>query len=530
MSDTRPRWPNQTRAFDGAIDALNRGLNRLCITSPTGTGKTQILVDLMHYAHEQSMPWILYTQRKMLYDQLCADCDAEGIDYGRRAAGHKPALLRDGQIAMIQTEKSKVFRQSARELHRARIVLVDEGHQFNSDACQELLQAHNDAGAIVILVTATPLDMVNVDELLIAGTVSEGRACGALVPAITYGCDEPDLKHIKQYQVGEDLSSADNHKAIMRPGVFGRVLEHWRAHNPEQKPTLLFGPDVKGSLYFAEQFYKAGIPAAHIDGKDVWVNGEFHPSDQEIRDQVLAMSATGEIKVICNRFVLREGLNLPWIECGIFATVFGALTSFIQSGGRLLRNCRSTGKDHVTILDHGGNWHRGFGSLNDDRVWTIGQTNHRTVGEAIDRMREKKEPEPITCPQCQRVRRGGRQCPYCGYVAQKQSRMVVQVDGTLRPVDGEIYRPRRVRRIPNDIEIFDKVYRRCYQADMTFRQAEALYARENSWAWPPRDLPLMPKEPGDWWRKVRAVPTESLIRPPAGLDNWRRRVDSRRHG
>jgi superfamily II DNA or RNA helicase len=886
------RWPNQVRAFNGALDAIARGVKRLCITSPTGTGKTKISTDLILWATEQKMPVALYTHRKMLFDQTSSVLAEAGILYGERAAGFKPALWRDVQMIMTQTEASRVYGAEARQLHDAKLVLVDELHQNQGPSFLRMMKDHADAGATIIGFTATPLDLIDVDELLVAGTVSEGRACGALVLAETYAPDEPDLKHIKQYAVGEDLSDNDNHKVIMRPGVFGRVKDAWLAHNPEQKPTILFGPDVKGSLFFAEQFYKAGIRAAHIDGSDVWLDGEWHNSDQEIRNKVMELSQAGEIKVVCNRFVCldseteiltmrgwvgkdeishhdrvanwdcgkiffappkeiirrqrmpnermvvletarrsirvtenhdllyrttqdgpfrktkantlvnrvvgvpvsgfadasdisikqpdmtanlarritmnacamrkrgcdaatsrsvaesrlreraslrykqpseltleecqfigywigdgnrqplksggveyrlwqttktpnilrwidnlccaigvdfvrrekptdaggtviqwslprgtgfgrqkrrglfhlepyliktgtdlfwalntsqfdallrglwiadgtehldttelpacgvsicgarqklfdllqaiaicrgyrasirsymqsngngsllhlsltktdehrltkyrlefedgwkdeevwcvestsgnivtrrkgsvtimgncREGVNWPWLGCQIFATVFGSLTAFVQSGGRGLRAYPE--KTCCITLDHGGNFHR-HGSLNDDREWTLGLTNRVAVGQRQENLREKKPAEPIVCPQCSKVRNGGKECPVCGFVAHKKSRMVVQINGTLRPVDGDIYRQRKTRRLHNEQELWRKMYFRMRRCGRTFRQAEALYFHENH-AWPPRDLPLMPQTASDWWRKVRDVPCDNLI-------------------
>ena len=502
------RWPNQIRAFQYCVDAMGRGVHRLCVTSPTGSGKTVCMTDMIDYAVENHMPVALYTSRKMLYEQTARVLEAEGIHFGKRAAGYKTALLQDVQLVMSQTEASRVYKSKTRELHRAKIVLVDELHQHQGPIFQKIMQAHVDAGATIIGYTATPLDLQNVDELIVAGTNSECRTCGALVAANTYAPDEPDLRHIHQYQVGEDLTDKQNHEAIMRPGVFGRVKDAWLAHNPERKPTILFGPDVTGSMFFAEQFWKAGIRSAHIDGEDVWLDGELHPSSPELRDEVAALSQAGEIKVVCNRFVLREGINWPWIEVGILATVFGSLQSYLQSGGRLLRS--SSGKKEALILDHGGNWHR-HGSLNEDRAWTLGLTNRIAVGQRQEALREKKEPEPITCPQCGKVRNGGRECPACGYVAVKRSRVVVQVDGTLRPVEGDIYKPRRVKVIPNQEQIWERIYFRMKRAQRTFRQAEALFAKENHWNWPPRDLPMMPTKPLDWYRVVGDVPAENLI-------------------
>jgi superfamily II DNA or RNA helicase len=504
------RWPNQRRAFDGVLDAIQRGVKRLCVTSPTGSGKSLSMVDVIQWAVEQNEPTALYTQRKMLYDQTAGVLEKAGIDFGRRASGHERALLRNVQLCMTPSELSQVYKAESRELHRASRVLIDEAHCQTGGAMQRIMQDHVAAGATIIGYTATPLDLERLyDELLVAGTVSECFAIKALVPAETYAPDEPDLKHIRKYQVGEDLSEADNVKAIMRPGIFGRVVKAWKQHNPEQKPTLLFAPGVKESIWFAEQFTAAGIRAAHIDGTDTWIDGECHGTDQESRQLIVELLQAGDIKVVCNRYVLREGIDLPFIECGIFATVFGGLTSYIQSGGRLLRACKDTGKEKAIVLDHGGNWHR-HGSLNEDREWTLGLTNHRVVGERAEKLREKKQAEPIVCPECGKVRAGGRTCPACGFVAHKKSRMVVQIDGTLRPVDGDVYRPRRVRHQPNEQQLWEKMYYRMKRAGRTFRQAEALYCVENH-GWPPRDLSLMPKDSSDWWRKVADVPRENLI-------------------
>jgi len=504
------RWSNQIRAFEGTIDALNRGVKRLCVTSPTGSGKSLCYRDVIRWACEHHKRVALYTLRRMLFDQTCAGLAKDGISFGMRASGYDPALLRDVQVCMIQTEIAK-RRSEARDLHPADIVLVDEWHLFGGNKFQEIIGAHIGDGSQVVGYSATPMDLPPTDELLVAGWPSECRKFGALVAAETYAPDEPDLKHIKRYVVGEDLTEKENTTAIMRPGVFGRVINAWKMHNPDQRPTLLFGPDVKGSLWFAQQFHEAGIRAAHIDGEDCWLDGEFHASDTATRDHIAALSRSGQVKVVCNRWVLKEGIDWPWIECGILASVIGSLTSYLQICGRLLRACPETGKSTATILDHGGAWWR-HGSVNEDREWTLGMTNHRVVGERLDRLRERKEPEPIVCPQCGKVRRSGRVCMVCGFEAHKRSRLVVQVNGALKPVEGAIQKPRRVKREPNTEMLWRVMLKRARSEKWgaTFRQAEAKFYLENYY-YPPRDLPGMPKESSDFWRKVSEVPPESLI-------------------
>jgi hypothetical protein len=59
------------------------------------------------------------------------------------------------------------------------------------------------------------------EHLIIGAVNSELRECGAHVLCQTYAPDEPDLRHVKQVKVGEDLSDSENKKAIMRPGSSG---------------------------------------------------------------------------------------------------------------------------------------------------------------------------------------------------------------------------------------------------------------------------------------------------------------------
>src|SRR5690606_31673084 len=107
--------------------------------------------------------------------------------------------------------------------------------------------------------------------------------------------------------------------------------------------------------------------------------------------------------------------------------------------------------------DHGGNWWR-HGSLNADRVWDLTWSATMHAGVRAQDIRDGKEPEPIVCLKCAAVRAGGRACPRCGYVASRKSRMVVQSDGTLREMTGDIYRPRRVEHRTDTERLWESMY------------------------------------------------------------------------
>jgi DNA repair protein RadD len=500
----------QTRGLEEVWEAAEAGQRRIVLNSPTGAGKTLMAVWLIEEAQRRHWPVLLLTHRKMLLEQTAAVLREAGLRFGLRAAGHKPALLEDIQLAMIQTETVRTHKKRAWPVHPAKLVIVDECHINVSPMMDVVLRSQLAvAGSLGVGLSATPAGLSPMwTHLVTAGCNSELRDEGMLVPARHYGPDEPDAKLLKEVNNGNgEFTPASVRKAIMTRSIFGRVYEWWLRLNPDAKPAILFAPDVPGSIYFAEEFTKMGVKAAHIDGDNCWLDGHTVKSSQEVRDEIARRSLEGNIKVVCNRFVLREGINWPWLYHGILATVFGSLNSYIQSGGRLLRAYEDLSR--VIIQDHGGNWWR-HGSLNDDRTWDLETRVSEYRARRMDDLRESRLKEPLRCPKCGQIRMAGPMC-VCGHITTKQSRPVVQINGELKWMSGRIVKPRRRKLRSGDEERWRRMYFRAKRAGMNFRQAEALFALENGWRWPVRNLPLMPRRPIDWARRVIEVDSSDLL-------------------
>jgi superfamily II DNA or RNA helicase len=518
MSATKEQdWPTQISGVQGVIQAIQEGERRICLTSPTGGGKSRMMIRLLEWIIAQRMQSVLYTNRKMLLDQISEDIGAANIDHGIRASEYDDEREKPVQVSSIQTEVSRVYKKKSWKLHPAQLVLIDEAHLHTGASAQRIMADHEAQGAVIVGVTATPLDLGGLyNRLVIAGKTSDLRACGALVPAYHYGPDEPDCRHIKRQASGE-YSEEDVKKVIMTQTIFARVLDWWKKLNPEQKPTLLFAPGVPESLWFAEQFFAEGIRAAHIDGDECWLDGEYHKSSRAVRKQIVDGSREGSIKVVCNRFVLREGINMPWLAHGIFATVFGTIKTYLQSGGRLLRKCE--GKDSVIIQDHGGAWHR-HGSLNADRHWELGQTCAALNAAHEDGLRNKAktgEREPVRCPSCAGILMGTK-CR-CGFEIdlRKKSRPVIQADGSIQEYAGDIFKPRVTRMMSDTEREWTSTYWRCRKTGKTFKQAKGLFFREHGY-WPPDDLPYMPFQSVDDSRRIEDVEWNRVRRPPKPVD------------
>lgn len=453
---------------------------------------------------------VLYTNRKMLTEQLIGVLKRSGVEFGVRAAefAEYTDLGQAVQISSVPTENSRVYRRGEWTLHDAGLVIWDEAHMQANGAAEKVFRDHQSQGAINLGVTATPLGINHLYHHIVqAGTNSELRKCGAHVPCYTTSTSELDVSKVKQTKTGE-YSVGDIVKNVWTPQIVGHVIPTLRKLNPDLRPMLGWAPGVAQAVWMAEQMTNHGIRSAALDGNDIWIDGKTYKSDREARATLLELSEAGEVKCIWNRFVLREAIDMPWIYHGILATPIGSYKSYLQTVGRILRSHPSM--DHCILQDHGGNWWR-HGSPNADINWeNWWRFDERQItAERQERMREKKDPEPINCPECGLIRASGKVCPKCGTEATKKSRKILQANGKLKTVEGDVFKPRKVKQTPNTERLWKQTYHRCKKAGQTFRQAMGLFYRENYY-YPPKTLPLMPTSPMDWYCPIKSVPTERL--------------------
>lgn len=449
----------------------------------TVTHNTFMMSMNVREALRRAWPSMIITNRKLLTRQAGKEFGQWGISHGHVAAGFEYSLLKDVQVASFQTLHSRAIQRGVPEvlelMRRIRHVIVDEAHNNVNPTAKKVLEFLSDQGAVIVGMTATPVDLDQYYAVkIVAGNNTEMIKCGLHVPAVHFGPDEPDLKHVGKIKGGE-YEEGGVVKAIMVPGVYARVINEWRRLNPEGLPTLLFAPSVETSRGFVEQFIASGHTAAHIDAD----------TEDDERERIIEGSRTGEIQVVCNRFVMREGVNMPWLAHIIIATAFGTIKTYVQAGGRGKR--ATEGKRDVCIQDHGGNWWK-YGSLNEDREWRLNDTS-KDVQERYNKPREEGvEHQPICCPKCAFIRLVGPKCPKCGHEHAKSVRYVVQSDGELKKMMGPGLKIVRYEQKQQ------KTWTSCLfgaaRANMTVRQAMAVYKKRMG-HWPPFTLkPMLPSD------------------------------------
>lgn len=466
--------PYQCLGISDLRKEIGTGKKLITLVSPTGGGKTVIMKDLAESTTIKKKQTAIYTNRRLLLDQTAEVFGDNKVAYGIMAAGHNTNKHAPVQICSVDTIRSRVFDSQTWELPPADLVMIDEIHRFNNNTGRRVIEEHLNNGAVVVGFTATPVGIDEICQSLVnAGTYSELISDDFLVPCEVFAPSEVDMK-------GVDMSNGEFNtkqmaKRVMECNIFGDVLQHWLRLNPWRKPTMLFAPGVKESIYFMEKLKENGIKTAHLDGTT--------PTHE--REEIKEASRNGEIEIVCNCEVLTFGVNWPWVECCILLHVCGGLTKYIQIAGRILRPY--PGKTSAILIDHTGAWHR-HGPPDMDRVWELGQTD-LSLNQERRKQFERGEVMESCCPSCGRTFKG-QVCPSCNDKSGRSVRKIRQQDGTLKIMPGPAIK-RKTKQ--TDKQLWSGYLFRGAQCrpPLTIRQCVGMFYREQG-HWPPDHI--LPKK------------------------------------
>jgi superfamily II DNA or RNA helicase len=536
-------WPHQLKGVSDTVAALG-DVESVCMTSPTGSGKTQMEIALVQWGVKQGWNVALFTNRILLTEQTRRVFHREGILAGVVSASMPQYEYEDAecQIATIQTVLSRQKNSDYRLT--ADLVLVDEVHQVSTGESASLLNQYKKQGAKVVGVTATPLGVSNVcDKLVVAAGTRDLQDEGKLCFAKWFAPSELDTRKLVKGKVDLSLSENEARRTwgplkgddAVRTRIVGNILQHYRQLHPRQIHTLAFAPGVKESMWAARFCWTNGIRALHIDGSDFWCDGKLYDrkkNEKEFKD-FMQEWRDGDIPIIWNRFVMREGIDEPQIECLMFATPIGSYRSFLQMAGRGLRVSDETPHE-VTVLDFGGAWWR-HGSVNVNVDWhdVFDCADPDVISKnRIAKLRETGESVGRACPKCGMVHKAkGRMlvCQYCGHemFRGKPSRPIIQADGTLTEVNGEPVKQWKIKEAATNEKIWNGLYWNAMKhkgGEITFNQLYSQFgyktaveqgSRQKPAFWnmyyPPKTLPLMPKRRNDWHLPISEVAKDRLI-------------------
>lgn len=385
--------PYQTAAVEGLRAHVRNSRRRVLLVSPTGSGKTVIMAEIIHGAVSRGGSVVFLAHRKELIDQTSARLDLVGVDHGVVQGKHP----REQPWARVQVASVQTLARRLDRLPDATLLIIDEAHHARAATYSHIVDRY--PGIVVLGATATPWRLDNrglgelFEELVVAARPRELVQQGHLVPYTGFAYDMPDLERV--HRQGADYKGDELALVMGGAKLAGNVVAQWLAHCRGRR-TVVFAVNVAHSMALVSRFKAAGVVAEHVDGTT--------PTPE--REGVLSRLATGETPVVCNVNVLTEGFDCPAIEVCVLARPTLSVGLYLQMVGRGMRPSPATGKSQLRIHDHAGLVMR-HGLPDAEREYTLDADKRRAA--ALDPSLALRRcthcfalfaSDLSTCPQC----------------------------------------------------------------------------------------------------------------------------------
>lgn len=408
-------WEPQQRCVTGIRSAFQRGVRRVVLVSPTGSGKTVMFSHMtQHAAARRKRIWIC-AHRQELIAQIGGTLERFEVEFGVIAPGHKH---RDAavQVASVFTLARRLDQYEEPDL-----IIMDEAHHCVSATTWGKVAAAY-PNTFLLGVTATPERTDGhglgecFDEMVLGPTTRELIDQGRLSKYELYRPPSTlDLSGLRKR--GGDYEKAQLEDRVERSSITGNAVQHHQ-HYCSGKRALAFCVSVRHAEMTAQMFRDAGIAAASIDGTST------------NRRELIRDLASGQLTVLTSCDLLSEGFDCPAVESAHLLRPSDSLIVVRQQIGRTLRFHPE--KPMSFIFDHAGNTKK-HGLPDDEPEWSL-------QGHAAKKMADKVT-AVRTCKNCFAVFRAGPGvCPYCQAVMPTRDREVEVKQGVLEKVDKELAR------------------------------------------------------------------------------------------
>ncbi len=393
----------QTEAVQNLRLGLAEGFTRQMLSSPTGSGKTEIGMAIVRGAIAKNKRVAFLCNRVDLIRQTSRRFTKAGIPHGIVQGKNTARTYENVIVASIQSIAS-------RGLPEVDMLIIDEGHSVAGSAEYKKIMIKM-AGKPVVALSATPYSKglgKHYDELggalfqnmVVAATIQDLIDQKFLVDCDVYSPSKPDLSNVKV--VAGEYDQTQLGEAVDKPKLIGDIVEQWKKR-AKGVATVCFATNIAHSQHIVAQFLAAGVAAEHID---------CHTEDED-RIAILGRVERGETTIISNVGILCEGWDFPACKVLILARPTKSLIRYLQMAGRVLRPFQ--GVEKALILDHSGTVEL-LGFPTDDFPMILDDGKPKKSDASQDK--EKSEKLPKACPSCSFLKKTHK-CPVCGFAPEK---------------------------------------------------------------------------------------------------------------
>lgn len=340
-----------------AIDAIKRdwqdGYTDVLLTAATGSGKTQIFLQLLDEVLQDGQRSLILAHRRELVHQ---PYERLGQFWAQRQGRAGIVMAQTNEawaqivIATVQTLQSEARLRQILRNGPIDYLVVDEAHHCPSKSYRNVIAALKAVNPDLrhVGVTATPIraDQVGlrtvyqkesahygIKELVKLGYLASPRwlaiQTGISLAGTRRQGSGPD-RDFNQKQLANVYETAN---------CFDLVVESHKKYAVDRQ-SVAFTVSVAGAYELADTFSRAGIPAAAADGTTATVE----------RQRILSDFRAGKYQVLVNVAIWCEGLDLPEIACAHMVRPTQSDSLYSQCIGRALR--LFPGKQDALILDY----------------------------------------------------------------------------------------------------------------------------------------------------------------------------------
>jgi superfamily II DNA or RNA helicase/HKD family nuclease len=356
-AELRPE-PYQARLLELISLSRARGHHRNLLVSATGTGKT-VMAALDYVRLRQTLPrsrLLFIAHRKEILDQSLAT-----FRYALRDASFGELWV-DGQTPdRFEHVFASIQSLSAAKLENIDpdafdVVIVDEFHHAAAKTYKAVLNHLQPRELLGLTATPERADGESILEWFEGRISAELRLWDAidqqrLAPFAYYGIsDGTDLRTIG-WTRGQGYDTTQLTNLVTANDVLARLVISQLVRlvpDTASMRALGFCVSVRHAEFMAQQFLKAGIPAAAITGET--------PSND--REKARRDLASGELSALFTVDLFNEGVDIPSVDTILLLRPTDSATLFLQQLGRGLR--LHPGKQVCTVLDFIGRHRKEF--------------------------------------------------------------------------------------------------------------------------------------------------------------------------
>lgn len=418
----RPYQLDQVRLIR---ESFARKHKRVILCSPTGSGKSVVMAEMIRAAYEKGSRVMALTHRIELFTSTLKHIGKTGIPCVELNASTKlPTGDWRVMVGMVNTVHNRI-KKHAENFLPPQVIIVDEGHL---KYFEKVIAAFPEAWVIMFSATPTGSHIHKIYTDIIQNIdIPDLIKQGYLVPCKAYqmqAIDEIEKVKIK----GDDFDQQELFEKFDKTVIYKGLEEEYRRYAFGQKGIVFTTNVIEHTVKTYESLKAAGLNAFMVHSG----NKQFPFTEAERTASIQEFEASTD-GIMVNPGILTTGYDhapIRWI--GVYRAM-ASLPLWLQINGRGSRpilgadgRADLSAKSHFTILDFGSN-HTRLGLWNQPRVWKIQDPKKA----------KKQKAAPVkTCDCGAMLFASVRVCEFCGKEFPKPTHDMIE--GVMVAVDSDL--------------------------------------------------------------------------------------------